>query len=319
MHRRSFLGAVAATGALVVSGCATTGKSATPFFTRIGKPIGLQIYTLGDDVAKDVSGTLAQVAAIGFRDIELPQLYGLAPAHVREAADAAGLKLSSIHLAAMPGMGGTDALSMLSPMQRIVNDLGALGITSAVMPIAPFPAPPVPRAGESFQAAIGRLFTEAGADHWKRTADILNEKAAALAPHGIAVGYHNHNMEFAPIGDTTGWDILVARTDPALVKFEIDTGWVATAGMDPAAFFARHAGRVKWMHVKDVRATTQANFALAMDPAEVGSGKLDWSAILPAARAAGVEHFYVEQEPPFTIPRIDAARKGHDFLAGIVA
>lgn len=310
---------MAASGVLAVTGCVTaSGPVRGSFFKATGKPIGLQLYTLGDDVAKDLAGIMEQVAAIGFRDIELPQLYGRTPAELRKAADAAGLSLSSIHLAAMPGMGAPDALSLLSDTQRIVEDLGILGITSAVMPIAPFPARPAPREGETFMAAIGRLFAAAGADHWKRTADTLNQKAAALAPHGITVGYHNHNMEFAPVGDTTGWDILVSLTDPALVKFEIDTGWVSASGMDPAAFFARHAGRVKWMHVKDVLSSTQTNFALSMDPTEVGSGKLDWSAILPAARAAGVEHFYLEQEPPFAIPRIDAARQGYDYLAGLI-
>ena len=121
------------------------------------------------------------------------------------------------------------------------------------------------------------------------------------------------------MGDTTGWDILASRTDPALVFFEVDTGWVSAAGLDPAPFLRRHRGRVRWLHVKDVRPTTQANFALAMDPTEVGSGRIDWKRVLPAAAAAGVRHFYVEQEPPFTIPRIDAAAKSYGFLRALVA
>ena len=71
------------------------------------------------------------------------------------------------------------------------------------------------------------------------------------------------------------------------------------------------------MHVKDVKASTVTNYALKMDPTEVGSGKQDWVRILPAARKAGVEHFYVEQEPPFTMSRMDAAAKSYAFLAGL--
>ena len=119
-------------------------------------------------------------------------------------------------------------------------------------------------------------------------------------------------------GAQTGWDILVERTDPTLVPFEIDVGWIAASGRDPVPFLQGLSGRVRWLHVKDVAQGNVANTALSMMPAEVGSGTLDWSAILPAAYSAGVRHFYVEQEPPFTMARIEAARKGHDFLAGLV-
>ena len=168
-------------------------------------------------------------------------------------------------------------------------------------------------------AALARMFADAGADGWKRTATLLNEKAAALLPHGIQVGYHNHNIEFAPVGGTTGWDILIKETDPALVKFEVDVGWVAAAGLDPAAFLQRNRGRVRWLHAKDLKASTKPNFALTMDPVEAGSGKQDWARILSAAQRAGVEHFYVEQEPPFAIPRIEAARRSWTYLSQLRA
>lgn len=318
MQRRDFLSALAATsGAMALSGCATTGTaSPRPFFTALGKPIGLQLYTLGDDVAKDIDGTMAQVAAIGYRTIELPQLYGKTPAVMRAAADKAGLKLTSMHVPGVAIMAG-GGLSFESDTQKIVDTLGVLGIASMVMPIAPFPGRPVPRPGESFQQAIGRTFSEAGVDHWKRTAAILNKAAAAMKPHGITVGYHNHNMEFMPIDGTTPYDVLMKETDPALVKFEVDTGWVAAAGLDPVEFMTRYAGRLRWMHVKDLKATTQIGYGLAMDPTEVGSGEIAWDKVLPAAHRAGVEHFYVEQEPPFAMPRIESAAKSFAFLSAL--
>jgi sugar phosphate isomerase/epimerase len=81
----------------------------------------------------------------------------------------------------------------------------------------------------------------------------------------------------------------------------------------------RHKGRFSLMHVKDIKADTPANFELRMDPAEIGSGKLDWKTLLPAAYAQGVRGFYVEQEPPFTRPRIEAAKISHDYLARVAA
>jgi sugar phosphate isomerase/epimerase len=126
-------------------------------------------------------------------------------------------------------------------------------------------------------------------------------------------------MEFAPVGGSSGLEILLKNTDPDFVTFELDVGWVAAAGVDPAAVFAKHKGRFSLMHVKDIKADTKPNFTLQMDPTEVGSGKLPWKTLLPAAYAAGVRGFYVEQEPPFARPRIEAAKISHDYLAGVTA
>jgi len=134
------------------------------------------------------------------------------------------------------------------------------------------------------------------------------------------VGYHNHNLEFAPLaGGGTGWDVLIRETDPSLVKFEVDIGWVAAAGRDPVAFLDRHHGRLRWLHIKDLRPSTSANFALRMDPVKTGAGRQDWARILPAAHRAGIEHFYVEQEPPFAIPRMEAAERSYRFLKDLRA
>jgi sugar phosphate isomerase/epimerase len=124
-------------------------------------------------------------------------------------------------------------------------------------------------------------------------------------------------VEFVDAGKGTGWDVLQAETDPTMVHFEVDLGWVSAAGLDPVEFLHRTKGRVRWIHVKDLKASTAANTALQMDPTEVGSGRMDWKSILPAAKAAGVQHFYVEQEPPFTMPRIDAAAKSFAYLAAL--
>ncbi len=318
LGRRQFLSSVSASAAGMMLGGTALAAGRRGFFERIGKPIGIQIYTLGDEAAKDIDATFARLAQIGYRDLELPGLLGKTPAALKAAADRAGLRFSSIHLP-LQGMPGGSGLSLVSDPQRIANDLGALGIFQGVAPIAPFPPNFRPQQGEDMKAAIGRSFAAAGKSHWQRTAATLNERAAALKPFGIVVGYHNHNIEFAPVDGTTGWDVLVAETDPRLVHFEVDIGWVSAGGLDPVAFLRKHAGRCRWMHVKDVKASTQTNFVLGMDPTEVGSGRLDWARILPAARAAGVEHFYLEQEPPFTMPRIEAAAKGFTFLSRLKA
>jgi sugar phosphate isomerase/epimerase len=315
--RRSLLTTFAATGVLTMLDRPAEAARGQSFFKRVGLPIGLQLYTLGDEPSKDLDGTLARVAAMGYRDIELPGLLGKTAAEIRAAMDRAGLKVSSLHIPAAP-LGGPGFTLQETP-SRIADVMGTLGAKNAVMPIMLWPEGFQPAAGETFQVALTRALGAAGADIWKRTAAILNEKAAALKPLGISLGYHNHNVEFAPIGKTNGWEILARETDPKLITFEVDTGWIAAAGLDPVTFLNKHKGRVRHLHVKDVKATTKANFALAMDPSEIGAGRLDWAKILPAAHKAGVRNFYVEQEPPFAIPRLEAIQRSYTFLAGLKA
>lgn len=320
--RRSILTAMGISGlglAAMAAGAPALAARRQPFFKRIGKPIGLQLYALGDKPQADMEGTLAKAAAIGFTDIELPGFYNRTPAQLCAAADRAGVRFSAIHLN-MPGPMSRGPITLLTPPQELADALNPLGIHQAFLPMCPLPDGFSVPDGTTFQTAIGNALLAAGPDHWKRTAQILNERAAALRPFGIRLGYHNHNMEFQPLaGGATGWDILLREVDPALVNFELDLGWVSAAGRDPVAELARLKGRVAAVHVKDVKATTQANYAMQQVPAEVGAGRLQWGRILPAAEAAGVAHYFVEQEPPFERDRLEAVAISHRFLSGFVA
>jgi sugar phosphate isomerase/epimerase len=282
-----------------------SGAAAKPFFARHGLPLGIQLYTLGPDAQKDLEGTLKAVAAIGYKTVELAGLYGKTPAEFRAALDRAGLVCTSAHIGAKGSQ-----MTFGDDPGRLAADLKTLGVKTAVMPSTFVPD----RLGGSIRNAA-----QMTADDWKANADFLNARAKALKPAGIKVGYHNHNFEFAPLGSTSGMEILFKNTDPALVTFEADIGWVAAGGVDPYAFLAAHKGRLTMMHVKDLKADSKGNFTLSMDPAEIGSGALDWKRLLPEAYAAGVRGFYVEQEPPFTRPRIEAAKISHDFLAQVQA
>ena len=284
------------------------------FFARHHLPIGIQLYTLGPDAQKDLDGALQAVAAIGYRRVELAGLYGHTPAEFRVALDRAGLKCTSAHIQAK------GSFSFADEPAKLAADLKTLGVETAVLPTAPIPERfGGPKEGEGIGGYLKRVAEGLTADDWKAGADFLNAKARALAPADIKVGYHNHNFEFAPVEGTTGFDILVAQTDPKLVTFEVDIGWVAAGGVDPVAMLAKHKGRITMMHVKDLKPESKANFAFQMAPAEIGSGTLEWKKLLPAAYAAGVREFYVEQEPPFTRPRLEAARIDYDYLAGVVA
>jgi sugar phosphate isomerase/epimerase len=309
MNRRELLGAGLALPAVALA--ARAGAAPGPFFARHNLPIGVQLYTLDPDLDADFDGTLRRLAAIGFRRVEMAGYHGRTAAELRRAFDVAGLECRSAHIQPSPRGNGPS----FAETDALARDMHLIGVTDVVLPIPLFPAdfrpPAETNAGDGFRAS-GQAMK---ADDWRRTAAFLNEHARLLAPHGLKVGYHNHNFEFAPQGGTTGFDILLGETDPARVSFEMDLGWVAAAGHDPAALLAAHPGRFTQVHVKDIKASTVTNFAGRQDPTEVGSGTIDWAKVLPAAWDAGVRGYHVEQEPPFPGPRIASVEKSFRFLA----
>lgn len=311
LSRRGLLAAGAATLGLAYGGLA--GAAEKPFFQRRGLPVGIQLYTLGPDLQKDLDAQLATVAKIGFKSVELAGYLGRTPAELRAAFDKAGLVCPSAHISPK----GASGPSFSGDLAKLADELRVIGVKAAIMPILYIPD----RLGSADLRQAGSQMT---ADDWKWNADFLNEKAAVLKKAGIASGYHNHNFEFAPLkdtkgGDTNGMEILLKGTDPSLVTFEMDAGWVTAAGQDPFALLKAHPGRFTQMHVKDIKPTTKPNFELRQDPTEVGGGMIDWKRLLPAAYAAGVRGFYVEQEPPFAHSRLESAKISFDYLARVVA
>ncbi len=278
------------------------------FFQRRDLPVGVQLYTLGPDLQKDLDAQLATVAKIGFKSVELAGYLGRTPAELRAAFDRAGLVCPSAHISPK----GANGPSFSGDLAKLADELQVIGVKSAIMPIFYIPD----RFGGADLRQAGVQMT---ADDWKWNADFLNAKAAVLKKAGLATGYHNHNFEFAPLGSTNGLDILLNGTDPSLVTFEMDAGWVTAAGHDPLVLLKKHPGRFTQMHVKDVKATTKANFALQQDPTEVGSGTINWPKLLVAAYDAGVRGFYVEQEPPFAHSRLESAKISFDYLASVAA
>jgi sugar phosphate isomerase/epimerase len=319
LSRRRVLQTLAAASMVnPLAGCQTPMSSSGPFFQRNNLPIGIQLYTLGDLMTKDPDGTLKEVSRIGYKAVELAGYLGKTPAQLRASFDAAGLKCTSAHIGLAKGTAAEPKL--LDDLGRVAADAHVIGAAHVICPAmaAPDDIKLTPNPGEGFRiiTRIAQTMTE---DHWKRMAGQFNDIGRKLKAEGIAFGYHNHNMEFVKVGNRTGFDILIAETDPALVAFELDIGWAAAGGLDPAAMFNKNQGRYFLAHIKDIQASTQPNINVQMDPTEVGSGRLDWKTILPAAYKAGVRKFFVEQEAPFAFPRLESAAKGFAYLNSLVA
>jgi sugar phosphate isomerase/epimerase len=315
MNRRSLLRAGLSLAAVIaapsLSGCVAPSAGRKGFFAMHKLPIGLQLYTLGDAVTKDLEGTLARVSAIGYRTVELAGVKGGETSRIRAAADKAGLAITSVHVGAGPASAQGPLTVQADPAQ-LAAEMQVLGCRDVVVPFPLLPSV-APAAGEDMLTTLRRAF-RSGIDHWKRTAALLNEGGAVLRGVGLSLSYHNHDLEFLSVSGTRGWDILMADTDPKLVSFEVDIGWVVAGGLDPVAFVEGLAGRVRQLHVKDLNTPSEPRDVLKMDSTEVGNGVVDWRKVLAASYRAGARQFYVEQEPPFKLDRFEAVAKSYAYL-----
>ena len=314
LSRRSFLAA----GAGLLAGNCIRAAQARPFFERMGLPLGLQLYTVREDLKKDFDATLNAISHIGYKTVELAGLQDRSPQDWREALAHAGLRCLSAHV---PARSSGPEASLSGDLALLADQAHTIGIDTLVCPMIDIPerfslksAPE-----ESFGDMLARIAAAMTAEDWKANADFLNAKGAALNRLGLHLAYHNHNFEFAPLAGSTGFDLLLRGTDPALVSFQMDAGWVVAAGADPAALLKKYPKRFTAMHVKDVKASTRPNFRLQQVSCEVGRGMIDWKTLLPAAYAAGVRQFYVEQESPFSNPPLEAVAISFKYLHTLAA
>jgi sugar phosphate isomerase/epimerase len=260
LSRRSFLqGSAAATLA------ATAHAKTLPV-------IGVQLYTVRSVLPEKPFETLKAIDAIGYREVEGTQglLEKIAP-----ALEGTRLQPVSIHLDSRVVTQGTD-----DELSRALESFKKGGYTFAVMPYLP----PAERGG---------------LDVIKKLADKLNKVGEKCRSTGLRLCYHNHAFEFEPMGGSSPFQVLMDGTDPKLMALELDLFWVSVAGRDVAATLAKYKGRVPLVHLKDKAKDTPDRFNEAVARTafkEVGGGTIDWPKVLKAADAAGVEHYFVEQD-----------------------
>jgi sugar phosphate isomerase/epimerase len=154
-------------------------------------------------------------------------------------------------------------------------------------------------------------------DDAKRTADLANRIGERAKDAGLQYAYHNHQFEFMPQeGGAIPYDELLKLTDPELVKFQIDCGWMVVGGANPVEYFLKHPGRFALIHVKDFLPLPAGGDRWAPRlGAELGRGTIDYAPIFTAANANGLEHFFAEQEGPYTrMSQLEAAAVAYNYL-----
>jgi len=257
-------------------------------------PLGLQLYTLRESFKTNVPATLDKVKALGFTEIEGGGDYGLGIENFKELLRERGLKMVSAGF-------GYDA--MKRDITNAVHRAQAFGVKFAMCAWIPH--------NESG-------FTEADA---RRAAADFNTWGAAFKQAGITFAYHPHGFEFRPLKEgeeRTHFDLLVGETKPAFVSFEMDVFWVTHPGQDPVKLLAKYPNRWVMMHLKDIRrgAPTGVHTGRAphTDDVPLGTGQVNWPAVLKQAAAVGVKHYFIEDESAAPLEALPVSVK---YLQGV--
>lgn len=243
------------------------------------EPIGLQLYSLREQFDKDVPKTLDQVRSFGISYVETHATYGLTPERFRAELDSRGLKAISGHF-------GYERFR--DDIEGIARDAKTLGLQYVGCPWIPHQDP---FDEKTCREAI-RVFNRAG---------------EALAKHGLKFFYHTHGYEFLPYGQGTFFDLMMARTKPQFVSYEMDVYWVVNPGQDPVKLLEKYGSRFELMHVKDMKQGTPSGFTGKSDVTNnvpLGTGVVNWAAVFRAAKKAGVKWYFIEDESPTSVAQI---------------
>ena len=225
------------------------------------EPIGLQLYTVRGEMAKDPVGTLSRVGAMGFTEVEFAGYHGLGPAETTKALSAAGLEAPAVHA-------GLSAIE--NDTQRLIDECAAVGHRYLVL-------------------AYLQPNERQTLDQYRHYVDVLNRAGEACRKAGLQLAYHNHDFEFETLDEVVPYDLLLEGTDPELVQMELDLYWTTKAGATPSQYFEKYPGRFPLFHLKDMDSES-GSFT------EVGSGVVDFEGILAQESAAGLKHIFVEQD-----------------------
>jgi sugar phosphate isomerase/epimerase len=272
MDRRTFIGTI--TAATLLS---SRLNWAAANEHKIEK-IGVQLYTVRDEMKRDFEGTIAKVAQIGYREVEFAGLFDHSPQEAKVMLDRHGLVAPSSHI---------PYKDLGADWPKTLEGAQVIGQSYIVCPMIDDEVRKAP-------------------DGWKRAAETFNRAGEASKKAGIQFAYHNHNFEFVPTSDgRLAYDVLLEETDPKLVQMEMDLCWISVAGYDPLKYFQRYPGRFPMVHVKDVKKIPERKGSepaaiedVSLGMTEVGSGVIDWKRIFAHADEGGLKHYFVEHDEP---------------------
>lgn len=282
--RRKFLtrigSVIAAPAVLPLVGCGGQGEDTAPASEPdmtasggIDTPIGVQLYSVRNELDMDLAGTLRAVREAGFDRVETYSLHGMSVVDFRALLDDSGLSVGSIH----------------APYERVAGDIGAVAEEARALGSSWIAVAWIPHEGDFDVDDMDRAIAD------------FTAVGEALKSEGMRLAYHCHGYEFREAeGGGTLFDRFMENTEPGVVDVEMDVFWVKWPGFDPAALIEKYPGRFPLYHMKDMREGTELGDLSGHAPLEtnvpVGMGMIDFPAIVRAAEAQGVEEYIIEYE-----------------------
>ncbi len=252
------------------------------------KNIGIQIYSVRQQLEEDLLGTLRQIATIGYKWLELAKyedgkFYGKSPSDFRKIIDDLGMVIISSHA----GIEMQDG--EIGDVEKAADAHAELGLKYVIKPWLP-------------------VERRVSADSYKKVAEELNRIGEVMKSRGLKFGYHNHNFEFETVEGQIPYDILLSETDRELVTFEIDLYWILKGGSNALDYFQKYPGRFELYHVKDMDNTEEAYYT------EVGSGIINYRELFAQKDLAGMKYFFVEQDDCKNYPPLESIKISFDYL-----
>lgn len=281
--RRSFISAFGAAAAgltlppSLLASCRPRSDAQTGEAPTALGGIGVQLYLLRGAMQRDVEGTLARIAELGFREVEWWGSYGRSAVELKALLDKNGLTSPAVHVDSRE----------LAP-DRLEATLARAEAMGQRWVIVPSTNPP-----------------QRNTEGYTALAQLLSAAGRAGASRGIRAGFHNHDYDFAPRDGGTLWSVLARESDPSVVDLELDCYWAFKSGHDPLAVLRAHGNRIAHLHIKDSMGPP------AHTMVDAGAGVLDWKAIIDEGTARGVRHVYVEHDSPADAWDSASAGLGH--------
>jgi sugar phosphate isomerase/epimerase len=271
MNRRTFINSGIATTTLLAATKSWAASQPAAASDHRVSPIGLQLYTVRNLMKADFAGTLAQVAAVGYKEVEMAGYFDHSPKDVRAMLDSHGLTSPSSHI----------------EFAVVQNSLPAAIETAHIM-------------GQSFLVCpwLDESMRKSP-DGWKTAMSAFSHAGEECQKAGIQFCYHNHTFEFEPAASLNGglpYDYLLENTDAKLVAMEMDLCWITVAGKDPLAYFAKYPGRFPLVHVKDWQGQGGSMSDESTRMRDAGQGSIDFKRIFEHSGQAGIKHYFVEND-----------------------
>ena len=302
--RRRFIHSAAASAAWLST--SASGLRANP----LGLPIGLQLWTVREELQKNFDATLHKIAQIGYREVELFELPAASKQYRRNRFSDAGLSCISGHFY-------LDEFKH----QRTIDAAKELGLEYMIVVFPTLRSLIASEVSKMKFEDLVPLYEKITLDDYKWNAEQFNRLGETLKKSGLQLGYHNHAVDLKRFGNVIALDTLIESTDPRFVTFEMDCGHVVHAGHDPVAYLKKYPTRIGLLHLKDLKPgfepSTSLDTELKGTNTELGAGGIDWKQLFSAAKQGNVKHYFVEHEGKMDHPSLEAITLSYDYLHGM--